>query len=189
MYPLILASSSPRRRELLQFLQIPFQSVSTNTDESIEPGTLPADAVRELALRKARAAADSSPGCTIIGSDTVVVLDGQILGKPAGREEAAGMLKRLSGRVHSVFTGVALLHDGHTAVFSEETKVSFFELQDADIERYLDTGEPFDKAGSYGIQGYGSLFVEKIEGDYFTVVGLPVARLNRELKAFWTTIG
>ncbi|MFJ7974746.1 Maf family protein [Peribacillus sp. JNUCC 23] len=184
MHPLILASSSPRRKELLQVLQIPFQSVDANVDESIEPNTAPSDAVKELAHRKAKAVAANHPDSCVIGSDTVVALDGLILGKPTDRADARRMLQLLAGNTHFVYTGVALVQGKKSQVFFEETEVTFWDLSDAEIEGYLDSGEPFDKAGSYGIQGYGSLFVKKIHGDYFSVVGLPVSRLSRELLAF-----
>ncbi|MFJ5621760.1 Maf family protein [Peribacillus loiseleuriae] len=184
MHPLILASSSPRRKELLQVLQIPFQSVDANVDESIEPNTEPSVAVKELAYRKANAVAMNHPNSCVIGSDTVVALDGKILGKPVDRADARRMLQLIAGNTHFVYTGVALVQGKKSQVFFEETEVTFWDLSDAEIEGYLDSGEPFDKAGSYGIQGYGSLFVKKIHGDYFSVVGLPVSRLSRELLAF-----
>ncbi|OIK14339.1 Maf family protein [Bacillus sp. MUM 13] len=184
MKDVILASSSPRRKELLNFLQIPFQSVPSNIDETIEPGTSAAEAVKDLAYRKAAEISGDYHDHCIIGSDTVVSLNGEILGKPSGREDAKRMLQSLSGCTHTVHTGVAIMHGARSTVFSESTEVVFWELSDDEIENYLDSGEPFDKAGSYGIQGFGSLLVKEIHGDYFTVVGLPVSRLARELKAF-----
>lgn len=183
MHPLILASSSPRRKELLQYLQLPFRTIPTNADETIDPNLTAEEAVEVLAERKAMAAAGHKGHC-IIGSDTVVVIAGKILGKPLDRDDARKMLRLLSGKTHSVYTGVALVQDGDRKVFSEKTDVTFWELSDEEIEAYLETGEPFDKAGSYGIQGHGSLLVKKIAGDYYTVVGLPISRLSRELKAF-----
>lgn len=184
MHPLILASSSPRRKELLQYLQIPFQTIPTNADETIDPDLTAEEAVEVLAERKAMAAAAGLKGHCVIGSDTVVVVDGRILGKPLDRDDARKMLRLLSGKTHSVYTGVSLIQDERRKVFSERTEVTFWELSDEEIEAYLETGEPFDKAGSYGIQGHGSLLVKKIAGDYYTVVGLPISRLSRELKAF-----
>ncbi|RFU65874.1 Maf family protein [Peribacillus glennii] len=184
MHPLILASSSPRRKELLQFLQVPFQTIHTNTDETIDPKLDAENAVKELAERKAMAAASMRPEHCVIGADTVVAVEGRILGKPVDRLDAKRMLQLLSGKVHSVYTGVAIIQGQDRKVFAEKTEVSFWELSEDEIEAYLDTGEPFDKAGSYGIQGYGSLMVKGISGDYFSVVGLPVSRLARELKAF-----
>jgi septum formation protein len=188
MHRMILASSSPRRKELLKFLEIPFQTVNANVDESIEQGTLPDEAVKKLAYRKASAVASGYPESLVIGSDTIVVLEGEILGKPSDRADAKQMLQRLSGKTHYVHTGVALIQGQQNKVFSEKTEVTFWELTEVEIEKYLDSGEPFDKAGSYGIQGYGSLLVKHIAGDYYTVVGLPVSRLARELKTFQKTL-
>ncbi|MGE6375575.1 Maf family protein [Peribacillus muralis] len=189
MQPLILASSSPRRKELLQFLQIPFESINSNVDESIGDTVCPDDAVKELASRKAKAIAATYQERWVIGSDTVVVLDGKILGKPTSRADGKRMLEMLSGRTHDVYTGVAILFGEHCKVFAEKTEVTFWELPEAEIDRYLDSGEPFDKAGGYGIQGYGSLLVKQIKGDYFSVVGLPVSRLARELKSMQADLG
>ncbi|MGE7601041.1 Maf family protein [Peribacillus sp. NPDC097675] len=182
MQSLILASSSPRRKELLQFLQIPFESMNSNVDEDIEENMQAEDAVQELAVRKAEAIASRYPDSWVIGSDTVVVLEGEILGKPANHADGKRMLEMLSGKTHEVYTGVAILFGEHRRIFAVKTEVTFWELSESDIERYLDSGEPFDKAGSYGIQGLGSLLVKQINGDYFSVVGLPISRLARELK-------
>ncbi|MDQ0219376.1 septum formation inhibitor Maf [Peribacillus cavernae] len=184
MHPLILASSSPRRKELLQFLHVPFQTIHANVDENFDPNLTAEEAVRELAVRKAAAVALEHKDSCVIGADTVVVVDGEFIGKPADRSAAKQTLQILSGRTHYVYTGVAIIQDKNQAVFAEKTEVSFWRLSDEEIEAYLETGEPFDKAGSYGIQGYGSLLVKEITGDYYTVVGLPVSRLARELKAF-----
>lgn len=183
MHSLILASSSPRRKELLQFLQIPFESMNSHVDESIDENIRAEDAVKELALRKATAIATEHRESWVIGSDTVVVLNGEILGKPKDRADGKRMLEMLSGRTHEVYTGVAILFGEQKNVFAEKTEVTFWELSEVEIERYLDSGEPFDKAGGYGIQGLGSLLVKQINGDFFSVVGLPVSRLVRELKA------
>ncbi|RID88173.1 septum formation inhibitor Maf [Peribacillus asahii] len=183
MESLILASSSPRRKELLQLLQIPFQSMNANVNEDFPEQMKADEVVKELAFRKASAIARTHPDHWVIGSDTIVVLNDTILGKPLDRNDAKRTLTELSGQTHEVYTGVAILFQKNSTVFLEKTKVTFWELSEEDIEQYLDSGEPFDKAGSYGIQGYGSLFVKQIEGDYFSVVGLPVSRLARELKA------
>lgn len=184
---LVLASASPRRQELLEKLQIPFITYSPNADESIEHGLLPAQIVIELALRKAKLAAVRYPDSYVIGSDTIVVNDGKVLGKPHDRSEAKRMLRSLSGKTHEVFTGVAVIKGDIVETFYEKTEVAFWELDDAAIERYLDSGEPFDKAGAYGIQGYGALFVKSIIGDYFSVMGLPISRLARLLKEMGLT--
>lgn len=184
---LILASSSPRRKELLELLGIPFQIKVSDVEETYQDGLQPHEIVMELARIKANAIAETNKKSVVIGADTIVVSDGKVLGKPADKEEAISMLTQLSGKVHQVFTGVALLKDGNTHLFYEKTDVEFWPLEEKEVEQYVLTGEPFDKAGSYGIQGYGSLLVKRIEGDYFTVVGLPVSRLNRELKKIMHT--
>ncbi|WP_059171284.1 nucleoside triphosphate pyrophosphatase [Bacillus sp. FJAT-27445] len=178
---LILASSSPRRKELLENLRLKFKIYSSDVDESFEPGTSPEEIVMGLAERKAKAVFAGHPDDFVIGSDTIVVCDGAILGKPSGREEAIRMLKLLSGRTHQVFTGVAIISPGNEVRFYERTEVHFWELTDGEIEYYAESGEPYDKAGGYGIQGLGSMLVKRIEGDYFAVMGLPVSRLVREL--------
>ncbi|KMY43620.1 septum formation protein Maf [Bacillus sp. FJAT-27916] len=179
---LILASSSPRRKELLELLGIPFQVKASDVEETYQDGLQPHEIVMELARIKSNAIAETTKNSIVIGADTIVVSDGRVLGKPKGKADAISMLTQLSGKVHQVYTGVALVKEGRTHLFYEKTDVEFWPLDTQDIEQYVLTGEPFDKAGSYGIQGYGSLLVKRIEGDYFTVVGLPVSRLNRELK-------
>lgn len=182
MQNLILASSSPRRKELLENLQIPFQTISSDVDEQYDSTWTPDEIVMELAYRKAKAVFNEHSSSYVIGSDTIVVYDGHILGKPESREDAYEMLKRLSGQTHSVYTGVAIVSRENENKFFEKTDVEFWELTEEDIQQYLDTEEPFDKAGSYGIQGFGRLFVKRIIGDYFSVVGLPISRTVRELK-------
>ncbi|MCQ6273523.1 septum formation inhibitor Maf [Bacillus sp. V3B] len=181
MQNLILASSSPRRKELLENLQLSFNTVSSDVDEHYDPEWKPDRIVMELAFRKAKFVFKDYPASFVIGSDTVVVNDNHVLGKPQNREEAFSMLKSLSGKTHSVYTGVAIVTPTNEQTFFEKTDVVFWELSDEEINKYLDTGEPFDKAGSYGIQGFGRLLVKGITGDYFSVVGLPVARTMREL--------
>lgn len=182
MENLILASSSPRRKELLENLQLSFIVSTSNADETFHPDLAPEEVVVELASRKARSAAENHPQSYVIGADTIVVFDGKILGKPSSPEEAKNMLMLLSNNIHSVYTGVAIVSPAGTAAFYEKTDVAFWELSEEEIDAYIKTGEPFDKAGAYGIQGIGSLLVREIRGDYFNVVGLPVARLIRELK-------
>lgn len=182
MQNLILASSSPRRKELLENLQLSFTTVSSDVDESYDLSWKPDQIVMELSQRKAMSVSEKNPNAFVIGSDTVVVVDKTILGKPQNREEAFKMLKKLSGRMHSVYTGVSIIAPTEVRNFFEKTDVVFWELSDEEIIQYLDTGEPFDKAGAYGIQGFGSLLVKQITGDYFAVVGLPVSRTFRELK-------
>lgn len=182
MQNLILASSSPRRKELLENLHLSFTISSSEVDESFDPALSPEGVVMELAERKARAVFNGNPDAFVIGSDTIVVADGQILGKPADEAEAIRTLKRLSGRQHEVFTGVSILSPTSSTRFYEKTEVWFWELTDDEIKAYVQSGEPLDKAGAYGIQQLGSMLVKKINGDYFAVVGLPVARTIRELK-------
>lgn len=178
---IILASQSPRRQELLKLITNDFEIKVSNVDETLPSGISPKDAV--LYLSKIKAEPFKNGSDIIIGADTVVALDGKILGKPKNDENAREMLKFLSGKAHSVFTGVTLIKGDIARSFAVETKVKFFDLTDEEIDEYIKTGEPADKAGAYGIQGYGSLLVEKIDGDYFNVVGLPVSKLARELLA------
>ncbi|MFS0636288.1 Maf family protein [Mesobacillus foraminis] len=183
MQRLILASSSPRRKELLENLHLTFEISSSNVDESFDADLSPEQAVMELAARKARFVSNRHQDAFVIGSDTVVVLGGEILGKPASKEEAFHMLKGLSGETHSVYTGVSIISSTNKEIqFYEKTDVTFWELSLEEIETYIRSGEPFDKAGGYGIQGFGSFLVREIKGDYYTVVGLPVSRTIRELQ-------
>lgn len=184
MRKLILASGSPRRRELLEQAGVPFTVAPANADESVPSGFTPEQAVMELARRKVLEANQEHPGELILAADTLVALDGETFGKPADEKEAAEMLRRFSGRAHEVFTGVAIKYGERETVFFERTQVMLYELDEREIEEYIQTGEPMDKAGAYGIQGRGCLFVRRLEGDYFNVVGLPVARVCRELRFF-----
>lgn len=177
---LVLASKSPRRSEILKNAGIDFTVRVADADETIPEGTKPQDAVVFLAARKALAI-DRADDETVLGADTIVVLDDKILGKPKDREDAFNMLRSLSGRVHSVFTGVCAVGDGISLTFAEETKVEFYPLTDDEINEYLDTDEPYDKAGAYGIQGIASKFIRGIEGDYFNVVGLPVSSVYKKI--------
>ena len=178
----ILASQSPRRKELLRLLVPDFLVEVSQADEAADWSMGPRQAVEELALRKARAVAARHPRDTVIGADTVVVLDGRVLGKPADAEDAARMLEALSGREHQVCTGVAVLGPWGERSFVSVTRVVFYPLSRREIDWYIATGEPFDKAGAYGIQEKGCRFVREIHGDYATVVGLPVAALARLLE-------
>ncbi len=185
MIPLILASASPRRQELLRQIGLEFQVVPADVDEQIQGGT-PVQTVKELARRKARHVAEQvrNDGC-ILGADTVVVFDGQIMGKPVDREEAVSMLSSLQGNTHSVFTGVcAVKKQGkeiQEILFAEETKVTIYKMEMWEIETYADTLEPMDKAGAYGIQGIFAKYIQCIQGDYNNVVGLPVSRIYQEI--------
>ena len=175
---LILASGSPRRKELLARTGRPFRIIVSDADE-IETADMPPT---EVAMAKALAIAATAPAnATVIGADTIVVLDGRIFGKPADEADARRMLAELSGRTHQVITGVCLVRNGQTEAFAETTDVRFKEISAEDIAAYVATGEPLDKAGAYGIQGRGGAFVDSVDGDYDNVVGLPVARLERAL--------
>lgn len=177
---LILASQSPRRKELLTLLGRPFRVQVAAVDETME--NLPIDqAVSRLSYRKA-AAVSAGKDQVVIGADTVVVLDGQILGKPRDAEDAIRMLKSLSGKTHQVMTGVCVLKGKKVLTHTEITEVTFRSLTDREIEDYVATKEPMDKAGAYGIQGGAARFVEGIRGDYYNVVGLPVCRLGQMLE-------
>lgn len=180
---LILASSSPRRKQLLSLITEDFLVDVSDADETLPEGISPAEAVCLLAERKARAVADRRAPCdTVVGSDTVVVLDGAILGKPANRADAARMLSALSGRTHHVDTGVCVLHGGEKRIFLSGADVTFAPMTAPEIDAYLDTGEPFDKAGAYGVQGMGARFIERIDGDFYAVMGLPVQKLYAALR-------
>ncbi|RLQ98057.1 Maf family protein [Falsibacillus albus] len=181
MNSLILASGSPRRKELLQKLQIPFKVIPSQVDESLPSGISPEDAVIMLAERKAKEVAIHHPSDFVIGSDTIVAYGSQILGKPQGEQEAKITLQLLSNHTHTVYTGVSIFHNHENHSFYEKTDVTFWELKDGEINRYIESGEPFDKAGAYGIQGQGALFVKEIKGDYYAVVGLPISRVYRAL--------
>ncbi|HXH06564.1 MAG TPA: Maf family protein [Vicinamibacterales bacterium] len=188
MARLVLASASPRRAELLAAAGFSFDVEPTEIDESPQPGESPDAYVVRLAIAKARAAAERLRGgepageLVVLGADTTVLVDGVVLGKPADDREAAAMLRRLSGRVHDVLTGIALAHDGVVRTACERTRVRMARLAEEEIAWYVATGEPRDKAGAYAVQGRASRFIEAIEGSYTNVVGLPVATVYRLLR-------
>ncbi|PVY70749.1 septum formation protein [Tamilnaduibacter salinus] len=171
---LILASASPRRRDLLHQIGLTFSVAPVDIDESHRPGEPASDYVERLAREKAEAGYRQHPGHRVLGSDTTVVLDGEPLGKPVDRNDALDMLRRLSGREHEVLTGVALARPEGTGSRQVSTRVCFRELSEDEMVAYWETGEPVDKAGGYGIQGRGGVFVSAIEGSYSNVVGLPL---------------
>nr|WP_321499837.1 Maf family protein [uncultured Dethiosulfovibrio sp.] len=183
MRSVILASASPRRRELLSLLGWPFSVRVSSIEEVIVPSESPQDAVVRLATEKARSV-HSSPEDMVIAADTVVVLDGAILGKPSSKDEAFEMVKSLAGRSHLVMTGVAVAQGNRVVSDVEITSVFFRDLDDDRIRAYVETREGMDKAGAYGIQGLGALLVSRIEGDYFNVVGLPLHRLSIMVGSF-----
>lgn len=187
MKKIILASGSPRRRELLTQIGIDFDVVTSNAEEIITK-TYPQDIVCELSCLKAKAVYDmlkepqkDIDNSVIIGADTIVYCDGEILGKPADNDDAYRMIKKISGGVHQVYTGVTFIYKGNVKSFSEKTDVSVYDMAETEINRYIQTGEAMDKAGAYGIQGAFAAYVKGINGDYNNVVGLPVAKLYHEL--------
>ena len=173
----ILASQSPRRRDLLTLIGITHDVRPADVDETVLPNEAPVPYCERLARAKADALALDNPDAVIVGSDTIVVIDGDILGKPTDRAHAIAMLTQLSGRTHTVFTAVAVAYGGHTRSGVESVSVTFRPLDQTRIAAYVDTDEPMDKAGAYGIQGYGATNVERIDGDYFAVMGLPLGRM------------
>ena len=177
-----LASGSPRRRELLEMLGADFEVIPAKGEERAEAGLSPEDTVKSLATEKAEEVFSLVPEGLILAADTIVELDGEILGKPKDSKDAKAMLRRLSGRAHRVYTGVAVLCGEERIIEAEETKVYFRALSEGEIVAYVTTGEPLDKAGAYGAQGIASLFVERIDGDFFNVMGLPVCRVGRMLS-------
>ena len=179
---IILASTSPRRRELLDQIGLDYKVVSPDVDETVGDNMAPWAVVEELSLRKARAAAaHCAPGDLVIAADTVVALEGTVLGKPHDGRDAFQMLSALSGNRHQVYTGVTIIRGEQALTGHEMTTVTFRETDPAEIEDYIATGEPMDKAGAYGIQGMGALFIQGIDGDYHNVMGLPLYRLGRML--------
>ncbi|MBR2591205.1 MAG: septum formation inhibitor Maf [Clostridia bacterium] len=183
MSDFILASASPRRKELLTQAGFSFEVIPSTCDESALQGLNAKDMVEALAYQKAMDVYTMHPDKTVLGADTVVCFDGEILGKPKDKEDAFRMLKMLSGQTHEVRTGFALLSKKAEFVSSEAAMVTFFHLTDEQIHNYIQTGEPMDKAGAYGIQGKGAVLVRSVLGDYFNVVGLPIATVARALAA------
>lgn len=182
MNKIILASASPRRKELLETAGTEFEIIVADVDETVPEGTKPEDAAIMTAEKKALAVAESHKDSVVIGADTIVVAGEKILGKPTDKADACHMLSMLSGVEHKVITGVCLACEDKKITFAQVSKVKFYDLTDDEINAYVETGEPMDKAGAYGIQGKGCVLVEKIEGDYFNIVGLPVARVMKELN-------
>jgi septum formation protein len=180
----VLASQSPRRAELIGRLGLRFDTVPADIDESYLHGETPPQHAERLSRGKAQAIAAGRPEALVVGSDTIVVVDGDVLGKPRDPEHAVEMLLRLSGREHEVITGVAVAHGTRVESAIERVRVRFRALDRASWEEYAATGEPMDKAGAYGIQGFGSAVVERIDGDYFAVMGLPVVRMLALLERF-----
>ena len=180
----VLASASPRRKEILSNAGFDFEIIVSDADENISEDMTPEKAVEELARRKAMSVWESNKDAVVFGCDTVVAIDGKILGKPADDEDAFNMLRMLSGKAHTVSTGVCICSQEKVSVFSNTTRVEFYPLSDETIKSYIATGECIDKAGAYGIQGFGSVLVKEIKGDYFSVMGLPVSHASRVLSEF-----
>ena len=180
----ILASKSPRREQLLKAIFDEFEIIPSACEEVVPSDILSEKVAEHLAKIKAKDVAKEHKNALVIGADTVVIANGEILGKPKSEAQAVKMLEKLSGKIHTVVTGCCLCFGDKTCSFSQSTKVEFYSLSKSEIENYVKTGEPMDKAGAYGIQGKGALLVKKIDGDYFNVVGLPIARLKREIDEF-----
>lgn len=179
----ILASASPRRKELLKRIYTEFEIAAADIDESVPLGMKNEDAPEYLSREKAKAIS-ASPDSLIIAADTIVILEGEILGKPSDKEDAKKMLRSLSGKDHKVITGCSLRQGSRLRSFSVESTVTFYALTDSEINAYVNSGASNGKAGAYGIQDLGSLFVKEIHGDYYNIVGLPIAKLNQEIKEF-----
>lgn len=180
----ILASASPRRKELLKMLYADFSVFPADIDEDNLPNINVYDIAEYLSVKKAKAVKNNNS--LVIACDTVVIINDKILGKPKNSEDAIKMLSELSGKCHDVVTGVCIFYKGKSYSFSEKTAVEFFPLSNGEISAYVMTGEPMDKAGAYGIQGLGGLLVKGISGDFYNVVGLPVSRLKREIANFFS---
>lgn len=184
MRSVVLASESPRRRELMNITGIPFYTQAAKIDETFNVNLSIEEKVMDLALRKAMKVSESRPNEVVIGADTIVVIDNEILGKPKDVEDAYRMLRLLSNKTHRVITGVAIVNQDVKKTFYEVTEVKFANLSEETIEWYIKSREYYDKAGGYAIQGKGMILVERINGDYFNVVGMPMHHLVEELKAF-----
>ena len=177
--PVILASASPRRRDLLNLISLAHEVRPADVDETYLTGEQPAEHAERLARSKAEKIASGGDHALVIGADTIVVIDGQVLGKPRDKADAARMIGMLSGRTHTVMTAIAVARAGKVASSVVEVRVTFRDLDAGEIEGYIATGEPMDKAGAYGIQGYGATIVSRIEGDYFAVMGMSLVTLVR----------
>lgn len=178
----ILASQSPRREELLRLLDISYQIIPSHIDEVIQPGLSFEEVVMDIALQKAKHIASQYPDHTVLGFDTLVILDGKPLGKPTDREDAMAMLEMLQDNTHTVLTGCAIVKNDTVDLFYDQADVTFNPMTKEEINAYLDTNEPFDKAGAYGIQGYGARYINKVDGDYYSVMGVPLAKLYQRLR-------
>ncbi len=181
---LILASGSPRRKELLSTLNIPFEIIVSNFEENIDQNKSLEKEIERLSYGKASSVYQSNKDAIVIGADTIVTINNKVLGKPKNEQDAKRMLNLLSNNVHTVITGVTIMSKDKAETFSCASKVYFDKLSDEEIEEYINTKEPMDKAGAYAIQGIGSKFIKKIEGDYYAIVGLPINQIYQKLRAF-----
>lgn len=181
---IILASTSPRRKELLELAKINFEVIPSNVEEKMNENLPIRKRIEQVAKMKALDIAKSHPNDLVIGADTVVVITEQILGKPKDYEDAKRMIEILQGKTHQVITGVAIIYKNQIETFHEVTNVNFFEMSNEEIENYLQNSDIFDKAGAYAIQEEGALYIKSISGDYYNVMGLPIAKLVRKLKKF-----
>ena len=184
MTRIILASKSPRRRELMELLKLPFEVIVSDIDERIDYDNDLVKEIESLSYRKAYAVYKDHQDALVIGSDTIVKIGNDVLGKPRSIEHARNMLKELSGRTHEVVTGVTIICASQVETFSSVAEVTFYPLTEEEIDEYLETNEPMDKAGSYAIQGDAAKFIRSINGDYYTIVGLPIAELYHRLKKY-----
>lgn len=180
----ILASASPRRRELFESAGYEFEIIPCNEEESAQESLSAEETVKALAMQKAMCVSKQNKGAVVLGCDTVVATENEILGKPQTQEQAAEMLKLLSGKTHFVYSGVCITDGERTESFASKTEVEFYDLSEKTILSYVNSKEPMDKAGAYGIQGLGSALVKGIKGDYYTVVGLPLGKCERVLASF-----
>ena len=182
MKNIILASASPRRRKIMDMLNLPYRVVVSNVKEELRDDLYLEKKIESLALQKAEAVYKDHEDCVVIGADTVVVYNGEILGKPHNMSEAREMLKKLSGHTHEVITAYAILSEERKVVSYDTALVKFTEISDNEIEQYIQTREPYDKAGGYAVQGWASVFIEKIDGSFYTVMGLPLHLVYKELR-------
>lgn len=184
MTRVILASKSPRRKELMELLNIPFDVIVSDIDEQIDYNNDLVKEIEKLSYQKAMAVFKDHNDALVIGSDTIVKINNDVLGKPKSIEMAKNMLRELSDNIHEVVTGVTILYQDKVETFSSVAKVTFYPLTEEEIDEYVNSNEPMDKAGSYAIQGDGAKFIKSIEGDYYTIVGLPIAELYHRLKKY-----
>ncbi|MGM0495348.1 MAG: Maf family protein [Bacillota bacterium] len=180
----ILASKSPRRKELIKLLNIEAITVPSHIEEDIDFSLSHEEMVMDLALQKATSVFKKHKETMVLGFDTLVIINNEILGKPNNSKEAKKYLRALSGKTHRVVTGCALIKKGYSSSFYSSAMVKFYPMSDMEIDEYINTNEPFDKAGAYGIQGHGAKYIESINGDYYAVVGFPLAKIYQELKKF-----